>query len=166
MTQERDTTALAPCPFCGGEPEIINYSVHCNNPFCEAQPYTAGQTVAEAIAAWNRRTEPTGTAGGWRKIASAPFTTDPATGCKWLRECLLLVPVDAVAIQTMVVQGVLSAGVWLARCVNDPNSWEAIVPEPTHWQPLPTPPSHDPLHTAGAAGLVGDPDVKGEVRNG
>lgn len=43
------------CPFCGRTPEIINSSVHCNNPFCEAQPFTAGQTVAEAIAAWNRR---------------------------------------------------------------------------------------------------------------
>jgi hypothetical protein len=48
-----------PCPFCGGEPEVLNErSVHCNNPGCEAQPFTAGQTKAEAIAAWNRRATP------------------------------------------------------------------------------------------------------------
>lgn len=46
---------MKPCPFCGGEAEVINRSVHCNSPVCAAQPYTAGQTVAEAIAAWNRR---------------------------------------------------------------------------------------------------------------
>jgi hypothetical protein len=48
-------TNLKPCPFCGGEAEIIRTSVHCNSPTCEAQPFTAGQSVEEAIAAWNRR---------------------------------------------------------------------------------------------------------------
>jgi hypothetical protein len=47
--------AMQPCPFCGGDPEVIGCSVHCNNPLCEAQPFTAGQSEAEAIAAWNRR---------------------------------------------------------------------------------------------------------------
>jgi hypothetical protein len=49
---------LLPCPFCGDAPEIINFSVHCNNAYCEAQPFTAGQFITEAIDAWNRRTAP------------------------------------------------------------------------------------------------------------
>jgi hypothetical protein len=58
MTDAQRETELLPCPFCGGEAEIIRCSVHCNNPACEAQPFTAGQSEAEAIAAWNRRASP------------------------------------------------------------------------------------------------------------
>jgi hypothetical protein len=48
--------SLLPCPFCGGEPTLHEYRVVCdNNPYCEAQPSTAGQSQREAIAGWNSR---------------------------------------------------------------------------------------------------------------
>jgi hypothetical protein len=49
---------LKPCPFCGGEPIMGAWDVECDNPLCEVQPTVAGQSQAEAIAAWNRRAAP------------------------------------------------------------------------------------------------------------
>lgn len=66
----------------------------------------------------------------WLPIERAPFETDKDTGCKWLAECLLLV-------NGVMVQGMLSAGMWLRRSHEDPQAWEDLVPEPTHWMPKP-----------------------------
>ena len=54
---------LKPCPFCGRRGEIrsfkgSDYKVECTNNFCQAS-YMIGMdfdTEAEAIEAWNRRT--------------------------------------------------------------------------------------------------------------
>ena len=52
---------LLPCPFCGGEAEVIDLGnpnddsyVHCTNRKCEVQQI-ARYTDAEAITAWNTR---------------------------------------------------------------------------------------------------------------
>jgi hypothetical protein len=52
------------CPFCGAEPELHKFSVACENPFCEAQPNTAGQSQEEAVAGWNTRHDGQGAATG------------------------------------------------------------------------------------------------------
>ncbi len=48
---------LKPCPFCGGEPEVAPWEVHCTQ--CSAHLVEA--TTAEAIAAWNTRAAITAT---------------------------------------------------------------------------------------------------------
>lgn len=52
-----DETKLLPCPFCNGEPHMHNamgeWWVHCIS--CGAGP-AMSNTSADAIAAWNRRT--------------------------------------------------------------------------------------------------------------
>ena len=55
------TNELKPCPFCGGEGEMIEnflfgkavgYMVGCKNCWCELRIYTSKQN---AVKAWNRR---------------------------------------------------------------------------------------------------------------
>ena len=50
---------LKPCPFCGGEAEMLNYSetewiVHCR--MCDGMVERWRETKKEAIEQWNRRT--------------------------------------------------------------------------------------------------------------
>jgi hypothetical protein len=52
---EAASTAPLPCPFCGDEPIAGEFDVQCYNAFCEVQPWAAGQSLAEAVAGWNRR---------------------------------------------------------------------------------------------------------------
>ena len=58
---------LKPCPFCGGNAEIISfqtfawcdntYVVRCANPACEVEHKARSWDKKEAIEAWNRRVE-------------------------------------------------------------------------------------------------------------
>ena len=66
MTDEMLVEAIAPCPFCGGEANVINhrwsgnneikaYYVHCIK--CNANGH-GRNTKEKALAAWNRRALP------------------------------------------------------------------------------------------------------------
>jgi hypothetical protein len=55
---------LKPCPFCGGEPSVLQLgngpggmSVDCLNRECLVQPntFSTHATDADALSAWNRR---------------------------------------------------------------------------------------------------------------
>ena len=71
----------------------------------------------------------------WQPISTAPFTLDEGAGNQWLNECLLLLT-NGVAIQ-----GMCSGGMWLRRDEESPDAWCDLLRTPTHWQPLPTPPT-------------------------
>ena len=54
------TDKLKPCPFCGGEAEMLNYSpsewlVVC--PTCDGMVERWRNTEKEAVEQWNRRVE-------------------------------------------------------------------------------------------------------------
>jgi hypothetical protein len=83
MTDKIVTEAMLPCPFCGGEPMLDDFStsyrpdsspswhVICKGP-CSVEVCTYGyDTKAEAIAAWNTRS-----------TAQEPALDDDA---EWLR---------------------------------------------------------------------------------
>jgi hypothetical protein len=56
-----ETPTLLPCPFCGGEAEMVAYAgatwyVWCPSPPCEVSPDTLVRESADAAAAaWNTR---------------------------------------------------------------------------------------------------------------
>ena len=63
MVIETMTEKLKPCPFCGGEPQLVQgygaYSftwyVECHGEDCAVTPDTSGHGRDNAIARWNRR---------------------------------------------------------------------------------------------------------------
>lgn len=72
-------TILLPCPFCGGEAELLKYTtkpyVSCER--CGCSMPDVHQTEAEAIAAWNTRvTHSTLTAEQVREAIEKRFDFD------------------------------------------------------------------------------------------
>lgn len=78
---------------------------------------------------------------GWQPIETAPFVVDSATGGKWIKQCLLWFPDEFGGV---IVSGQMDADEWLiaeeGRTFHLPFVGGAYV-EPTHWMPLPEPPS-------------------------
>lgn len=58
---------LKPCPFCGGEGEVVAtkafewcdnvYIVRCASDYCKVNPSVTSIEKKEAIEAWNRRVD-------------------------------------------------------------------------------------------------------------
>lgn len=56
---------LKPCPFCGGEAELItrkqcyadSYTVRCKNQGCRGRAQKLVRAKHEAIKSWNRRAD-------------------------------------------------------------------------------------------------------------
>jgi len=125
---------LSPCPFCGGEAEIIvgahhfrDAKVYCprcssEGAVCDAddgEPEELERNEDAAIAAWNRRAVP----DGWRPIAEAPRDGTRVILFRENWEESRLV------------------GYWHSDFLDwmVPGSGVAVV-SATHWQPLPSPP--------------------------
>lgn len=61
---DSNATELLPCPFCGGEAELVcdgfGVRIRCRNPRCRVNVHTIAYTSkheAEAIEAWNTRAD-------------------------------------------------------------------------------------------------------------
>lgn len=96
-------TTLAPCPFCGGEPSIVErpdnidgteffYALACYCGGYSARAHqmavrkTPEQAKADAIAAWNRRTPSQPNAwlinvGGWQDVTTDKDRARLARAC-------------------------------------------------------------------------------------
>lgn len=85
---------LKPCPFCGSEDISVSagywdchgacYEVTCANPQCAVHPYSdLYPTEAEAIEAWNNRTETVTVTAGITTVTDTPqITYVPERTCK------------------------------------------------------------------------------------
>ena len=51
------TDELRPCPFCGGEAEILPEGDYHEVTCVECGTFRQGHTYQDAVEAWNRRTE-------------------------------------------------------------------------------------------------------------
>ena len=85
---------LLPCPFCGGEAEIMHlpavepsaqWHIHCANRDCEVDPFLWRSTEAEAIAAWNSRAERTCRNASYRVDESRFHCSECEFGC-WVKD--------------------------------------------------------------------------------
>lgn len=140
MTRQMAETELLPCPFCGHEAVTYrdsdgDWEAFCNNDLelCSGNVASRFPTEAQAIAAWNRRIPPPSEGGGegWRTIDSAPKDGTPV---------LVPYPIFKRGNNTDVpdeyeVMIVYWKGVGWDR------GWWMLHEEPTHWQPLPSPPA-------------------------
>lgn len=82
------TDNLKRCPFCGGKPEVSSfkdgngrllYAINCDMKDCPTNPAWATRAEKDAIAAWNRRTEPAGSAdhiGGVNEMVTQSTHTE------------------------------------------------------------------------------------------
>ena len=134
MTDQSEMLALLPCPFCGVKPATIGGKIYCSNDSCFG-PQTTAFDLDDSAIQWNTRaalTAPPSVAElearlEWRDISTAPkddleiwaFNGEQAR-MQWLEG-------DGYAL-------------WF---YSDPllRDVDPDTTQPTHWMPLPTPPS-------------------------
>jgi Lar family restriction alleviation protein len=118
-------TDLKPCPFCGGEKVEIKgaYVRHAFIECCKCGiAMVAGESKAEAIAAWNRR------ADGWIPVTERlPEEDNEEYLTCYATKDGIGVPTIRTYIQ----------GRWYADCEYVGRSKGLV----THWMPLPQPPA-------------------------
>jgi Lar family restriction alleviation protein len=147
LAQDLGGVVLLPCPFCGGDP-IMWAATDCKDGFvhgttinCQSCGISINDEYQDAaIADWNTRTHSAEIAGAlrdaerWRPIESAPHTGIAVLlwqPWKSGRDCTTI--------------GHYANG-WCDRFN------EEMTPEPTHWRPLPAPPTQDSAMQQGGGG--------------
>lgn len=123
---------LKPCPFCAAQPESYPYSyediddcheIACTNDDCGMSPATGPcTTVAEAERYWNTRAP----VSQWKPIESAPKDNDKP---------ILITDGKQVGIRVLDEED--------GECFfhDYPDSYNLYPVNPTHWMPLPEPPT-------------------------
>jgi Lar family restriction alleviation protein len=123
-----DAVELKPCPFCGGE-AVLRYDApeDAHDVCCYVCDYhmAAFTEKVAAITAWNTRAPSALPVRGWRDIATAPPYRVPV---------LLIAQYPTKTGWTDIYHGWRNAG---------GSNWERWPHDfqPTHWIPLPSPPS-------------------------
>lgn len=87
-------TELLPCPFCGGEVEMMGNQVFCND--CEMGS-SPNHDLKDAIAAWNRRASQAAPAPSDGLRGKTPTTIAHEMTAELDRMGLSYPPVDAIA---------------------------------------------------------------------
>lgn len=124
---------LKPCPFCGRAPVVTeddSYGCCAISCDCDLEPFVQrfADEMAEAVEVWNRRTPPPDSER-WQPIETAPDG----------REVLLYPGVflnHVVGVHTEFGWSIGTRG-WVMRRLPD------LYAQPTHWMPLPAPPSEE-----------------------
>lgn len=144
LAQDLGGVVLLPCPFCGGRGEVGGLIPWVECQACEASGPQA-ETEEAAIAAWNTRAHSAEIAGALRDAERwRPIETAPRDGTKVL----------------LYHHGYKSA---FYRRDHEPRVWVDVFREgnwyntapsaqPTHWRPLPAPPTQDSAMQQGGGG--------------
>ena len=158
LAQDLGGVVLLPCPMCGGEAHLERQGhVACTTGWpCVHTAYfnwgTPAEQNAAAIAAWNRRTHSAEIAGAlrdaerWQTIESAPRDGSAILAIvRWMWS-------DKTPGEAQAVVHWHKAGFW--ACAIPMNYLQSLDEgvNPTHWRPLPAPPTQDSAMQQGGGG--------------
>lgn len=153
LAQDLGGVVLLPCPFCGGQPKFgeTNTGVpgmeDCGYAFVECCIVHAHseESVEDAIEKWNTRTHSAEIAGVLRDAESwQPIESAPRDGSKVL--------LYHAGYKSAFYQRDHEPRVWVD--VFRQGNWYNTAPSapPTHWRPLPAPPTQDSAMQQGGGG--------------
>lgn len=142
LGEQAMSDALKPCPFCGDEPRTISapgwHEVICD---CGVMFEVDVETLAEAIAAWNRRECAETGQGDTELQGSGWISVDERL--PRIEETVMVALSDGAVFSSWLEKEPVSydADEWPPDGVSFPAEWQANEwGEVTHWQPLPEPP--------------------------